>query len=83
MFATAVYFNPSLIFEDKARAYLCKPPYDGNSRLLALPENVTLGWKMAVSNTLAYFNTATIASVKSFVVQDPGGLAGLACSYTN
>jgi hypothetical protein len=27
---------------------------------------------MAVENTLAYYDTATIIPVKSFVVQDPG-----------
>ncbi len=84
MFATTVHFHPSLIFADKARAYLSNPHHDGNGRLIALPANITVGWKLiAVTNTLAYFNTATIASVKSFIVQDPGGLAGLACSYTN
>jgi hypothetical protein len=27
---------------------------------------------MAVANTLAYYDTATITAVKSFIVQDPG-----------
>ncbi len=27
---------------------------------------------MAVANTLAYYITATITTVKSFIVQDPG-----------
>jgi hypothetical protein len=28
---------------------------------------------MAVANTLAYYSTATLTSVKSFIAQDPGG----------
>ncbi len=28
---------------------------------------------MAVANTLAYYDTATITPVKSFIVQGPGG----------
>ncbi len=28
---------------------------------------------MEVANTLAYYNTATITAVKSFIVQAPGG----------
>ncbi len=40
-----------------------------NSRLLALPANIRLEWKgMAVVNTLAYYVTATIMTVKSFIV---------------
>ncbi len=39
-------------------------------RLLTLPANVRLGWKGTdVSNTLAYFDTATIMAVNSFTVQ--------------
>jgi hypothetical protein len=35
-----------------------------------LPANVRLGWKrMAVANTLAYYDTATIMAIKSFIVQ--------------
>jgi hypothetical protein len=37
-----------------------------NGRLLALPTNVILGWKlMAVVNALAYYDTESITSVKS------------------
>jgi hypothetical protein len=43
-----------------------------NGRLLALPANISLGWKqVAVANTLAYYGTATITTVKGFIVQDP------------
>jgi hypothetical protein len=31
---------------------------------------------MAVANTLAYYVTATITAVKSFIVQAPGGCMG-------
>jgi hypothetical protein len=44
-----------------------------NGRLLALPANIRLRWKgMAVANTLAYYITATITAVKSFIVQALG-----------
>ncbi len=44
-----------------------------NGRLLPLPANIRLGWKsMANSNTLAYYDRATITDVKSFIVQPPG-----------
>jgi hypothetical protein len=44
-----------------------------NIRLLALPTIIRLGWKlMEMPNTLAYYDTATIMSVKSFIVQGPG-----------
>jgi hypothetical protein len=37
-----------------------------------LSTNIRQGWKrMAVENTLAYCDTATIAAVRSFIVQDP------------
>ncbi len=43
-----------------------------NGRLLALPTNNVLGWKrMAVTNTLAYYDMATIKAVKSFIVRAP------------
>jgi hypothetical protein len=44
-----------------------------NGRIIALPANIRLGRKlMAVSNTLAYYDTATITAVKSFIIQTPG-----------
>jgi hypothetical protein len=43
-----------------------------NSRLLALPANIKLGWKrMSVVNALAYYIPATITTVKSFILQGP------------
>ncbi len=37
---------------------------------LVLPTNIRLGWKsMQVANTLAYYDTAIITAVKSFIVQ--------------
>jgi len=35
-----------------------------------LPEDIGLGWKrMAVQKTLAYYDTATVTIVKSFIEQ--------------
>ncbi len=40
---------------------------------LVLPTNIRLGWKsIQVANTLAYYDTAIITAVKSFIVQAPG-----------
>ncbi len=45
--------------------------YSGS--LLVLPTNIRLGWKsMQVANTLAYYDTAIITAVISFIVQAPG-----------
>ncbi len=58
MFATFRHFLPSLIFTIEARSLpLERSPLRGS--ILALP------------NTLAYYNTATITAVKSFKVQAP------------
>ena len=44
----------------------------------ALPANIRFEWKQTeVVNTLAYYDTATITSVKSFIVQAPGVVAVL------
>ncbi len=41
-----------------------------NVKLLTLPTNIRLGWKqIAVANTLAYYDRATITVVNSFIVQ--------------
>jgi hypothetical protein len=43
---------------------------NSSSRYLALPVNIRLVFKrMAVTNTLAYYDTATITAEKSFIVQ--------------
>jgi hypothetical protein len=39
-------------------------------RLLALLANIRLGWKwLTMTNALAYCNTESVATVKSFIVQ--------------
>jgi hypothetical protein len=49
----------------------CKVFHSGS--LPVLPTNFRLGWKsMQVANTLAYYNTAIITTVKSFIVLAPG-----------
>jgi hypothetical protein len=53
-----------------------------NGRLLALPANIRLRWKlMAVANTLAYYITATITAVKNFIVQMSISERYICCSY--
>ncbi len=40
---------------------------------MAVPTNISLEFKwMEVENTLAYYDTATITAVKSFIVQASG-----------
>jgi hypothetical protein len=49
----------------------CKVFHSGS--LPVLPTNFRLGWKsMQVANTLAYYDTAIITAVKSFIVRAPG-----------
>ncbi len=77
MFATVGHFHPSLAFFVKAGAYQTRvKPLKGphaNGKLLGLTENIKLEWKwMAVANTLAYYDTATITAVKSIIVQASG-----------
>ncbi len=39
-----------------------------SGKLLDLPTNIRLGWKlMDVANTLAYYDTATMTLIKSFM----------------
>jgi hypothetical protein len=45
-----------------------EPFRDG--KLLDLPVNITLGWKLMAS-TLPFYNMATITVIKSFIVQSP------------
>ncbi len=58
MFATFSHFDPCLIFTVEARR-------------LPLEWSPTGGSILAVANTLAYYDTATITEVKSFRVQGP------------
>jgi hypothetical protein len=47
-----------------------------NAMLLTLHTNIRLGCKeIAVANTLAYYDTATITVVNSFIVQASGSVA--------
>ncbi len=77
MFATTYPVHPSLIFAGKAGSLeSCKVIHSG--RLLALPKNIRLGRKgMEVAKTLAYYSTATITIVKSFIVQVLGRQVGV------
>ncbi len=72
MFVPGKSFQPSLMFAGKAGAY----PSEGASllgRLLASPTNLRLGWKgLPRTNTLAYYESLKITTVKSFIVQGPG-----------
>ena len=76
MFATAIHFHLSLIFAGKARSLplewgFCKVFHSGS--LLVLPTNIRLGLQsIKVANTLAYYDTAIITAIKSFIVQAPG-----------
>jgi hypothetical protein len=73
VFITGIHYNSSLILVGKAGFHLNGNPYQShsNSRLLALPGNISLVWMaMAVANTLAYYDIATITAVKSFILQN-------------
>ncbi len=64
------HLNPSLIFAGKAWAYQGGAPMglDSYGKLLALFANIILEWKwIAVANTLAYNEMATITAVKFFL----------------
>jgi hypothetical protein len=51
---------------------------------LVLPTNIRLGCKsMQVANTLAYYDTAIITAVKSFIVQAPGEIFITLCFLRN
>ncbi len=48
-----------------------------NGRLPALPANIRLEWRrVAVANTLAYYEMAAITTVKSFIELAPGVSTG-------
>jgi hypothetical protein len=41
---------------------------------MALPANIKLGWKgLPDTNTLVYYKNPKITTIKSFIVQAPGG----------
>jgi hypothetical protein len=70
-------FHLRLIFASKAGATEVEPlmVLQSNGRLLALPRNTRL-WLhvMAVSNTLAYYDAATITVVKNYTAQGRGSV---------
>jgi hypothetical protein len=73
VFASSIHFHTSLIFAGKAYQIIAHAMLHCNGRLIVLPANIRLGWKlMEVANTQAYYDMATITAVKSFMVQVPG-----------
>ncbi len=67
--AVIVHIHSRLIFVGKDRRLT---ELHSNSRLLALPANVRLGWKwIAVANTLASYHTATITENKKAISAGP------------
>ena len=47
--------------------------FDSDGLRQDLPWNISVGWKwLTLENTLAYYDTAKITAVKSFIVQAPG-----------
>jgi hypothetical protein len=76
VFATAIHFHPRLIFASNAIAYQSGAYYWTllNGKLLAFRANIRIAWKgMAVGNTLAYYDVATITPVKVLLEQAQGG----------
>ncbi len=73
MFATAIHLHPSLIIAGKARDLPLQWSPVGAPLwyVSALPANIRLG-EMAMANTPAYYDIATITAVKSFIVQALG-----------
>ncbi len=74
MFDTSIHFHPSLTFVSKADISRLERlmGVHSNERLLASLTNIRPGWKcMKVENALAFYNTATITTIKSFKVQAP------------
>jgi hypothetical protein len=62
---TATHFQPSLIFDGKARAYNTGAPYETSP----IPTNIGLGLtQVAVTSALAYNAAALITAVTSFIV---------------
>ncbi len=76
MFATAIHFHFSLIFAGKARSIPLEWSFVRCSALvvsLSCPQNIRQGCKsVQVANTLAYYDTAIITAVKSFIVHAAG-----------
>ncbi len=63
MLVTVNSYHPSLIFAGKADA--CPSEVPNGAPLLALPENIRLGWKwQTVTNTQAYYNAEFITYIR-------------------
>ncbi len=72
MFGDVGNLYPSLTFADKDISYQSEAHYGAPPSWWALPKNIRLGRKsIAVSNTLAYIDMATITTVKSFKALAP------------
>ncbi len=57
------------------QAYPSGTGLHSKGRVLALPTNISLGWKwLTLTNTLAYYATEFITAVKSFMVQGPAAV---------
>ncbi len=65
MFATSIHFHSSLIFLGKARNMPLEQSRVKGSILVSFS---TMVEKLTVANSLAYYDTAAIAAVKSFIV---------------
>ncbi len=72
MFATPTHFHPSLIFVGKDRSLPLEwSPIRGSTLIgYSLPGNIRVGFEEA--NTIAHYDTATITTVKSFIVHAQG-----------
>ncbi len=73
MFFTAIHFQPCLILQARLAPTKVEPFWVlyCNGRLLALPANIRQ--MVAGTNTLAYYDTATI-TVKSLIAQTRAGV---------
>ncbi len=69
MFVTVGHFQPNIIFQTRLELTQMEP-FTGLQYkvwLLALPAKISLGWKLLkVTNSLAYYETKLVATVKSF-----------------
>jgi hypothetical protein len=78
-----------LVYLGKAGAYQSGATHGAQLKRLALShQKIRLGWKwLTLGNTLAYYDMAKIAAVKSFTVQVPGGnviklFTALSCNFS-
>ncbi len=72
MFATSIYFHPSLLFASRLEPARVENLMElhFNGKILALPTNIRHGCKgMELTNSLAYNDTAIITALKCFIDQ--------------